>query len=217
MFAVDRDPQISGSRQARRVACGRCSDTGVILALSARGFQERLGLHDVVHVLKPEGRVASLPDRRDCVFPALDEGKPSVDADPSIKGDVAVEQPYASKRIDGLESPKNPIPPGAAFERRSTQLLCGQRQSQWWTHQLGGDGQLVSESVKGVVELEKLVVGGGGRSGELVEIDAISPPAPLQPGAVPCVVDQHSPHGLGGEPPKKCDLASKCWLPIRRR
>ena len=31
----------------------------------------------------------------------------------------------------------------------------------------------------------------------LVEIDPIPPPAPLQPGAVPGVVDQHPPHRLG--------------------
>ena len=64
--------------------------------------------------------------------------------------------------------------------------------------QFGGDGELISEPVEGVVEFKKLVVSGGGRTGELVEIDAIPPTAPLQPGTVPGVVDQHPPHRLGG-------------------
>ena len=40
-------------------------------------------------------------------------------------------------------------------------------------HQFGGYGELIRQSVEGVVEFEEVVVGGGGRAGELVEVDPI--------------------------------------------
>ncbi len=51
-------------------------------------------------------------------------------------------------------------------------------------HQFGGYGELLGQSVEGVVEFEEVVVGGGGRAGEPVEVDPIPPAAPLQPVAV---------------------------------